>query len=141
MAQEKESNMETAEAVDSAKDLYQEYFLELKEQWNKEWSDELEGRDSNVSEEERAETLASHYAKDAKEGGNSNQVVFYLEKTDLGEKEKWEILAQNFEARADFVYQKADDARNKKEKVKFKARVNIYKNQAQTLRRGIEALK
>ena len=131
MADEIEQNSEAEDAVGEAGNLYREYALLAKENDREQvWQDEL----SKAS----AEDLANFYAN---EGGDPTQVVFYLENADLKDEEKWEILAQSFEARTEFTHQQADEAKDKKEKEKLKARVNTYKDQAQTLRRGLEALK
>lgn len=132
MADEIKQNPEAEDAAGEARNLYNEYALSVKETWKQAWKDEL------LKTETDAESLANFYAN---EGGDLNQVIYYLENTDLGEKEKWEILAESFEVRVEFTHQQADDATDKKEKEKLKARVNNYKTQAQTLRRGIEALK
>lgn len=132
MADEIKQNPEAEDAAGEARNLYSEYTLSVKETWKQAWKDEL------LKTETDAESLANFYAN---EGGDPNQVVYYLENTDLGEEEKWSILAQSFKTRAEFTYQRADDAKVKKEKEKLKARVNNYKAQAQTLRRGLDTLK
>jgi len=129
MAYEIEKNSEAEDPVEGARNIYREYALSSKETWKQEWKDKFS--------EASAEDLANFYAS---EGGDSNQVVFYLEAAKLDEREKWAILAQNFEARADFAYQKADEAGDKKEIERLKTRVNVYKEQAQALRRGTETL-
>ena len=130
MTDEIEQNPEAEDPVESARNIYNEYALSAEKTGQQDWQDRLQEAD--------AESLANFYAQ---EGGDPNQVVFYLEKTGFGEKEKWEILAQNFKSRADFAYERLDDAEDEKEIEKFKAGVDIYKKQAQTLRRGLEALK
>lgn len=132
MADEIEQNPEAEDAVGEARNLYNEYAFSVKETWKQVWKDEL------LESETDAEGLANFYAN---EGGDPNQVVYYLENTNLEEKEKWKILAQSFIVRAEFTYEKADDATNKKEAKKLKARVDFYKAQAQTLRRGHDTLK
>lgn len=131
MADEIKQNPEAEDAAGEARNLYSEYALSAQENDRQQtWRDKLA--------EANAEDLANFYAQ---EGGDSNQVVFYIEETGLKEIEKWKILAKNFEARADFTYEHLDEAKDKKEREKLKARVNNYKAQAQTLRRGLDTLK
>lgn len=151
MSNEIEKNPETKDPSEVAGDLYQEYVLKVKEEWKQEWADELEeqGRKSTA---QKAQNLAYFYAR---EGGDPHQVVFYLEKTNLPEDKKWETLAENFEARANYAFANIDDKREKmartkgrrtdlnvkalsKEIVFLEERIKYYRQNAKLLRQGAE---
>jgi hypothetical protein len=159
MVQETEQNPEMIGPIGEARAVYQEYV----DFWQKnpspgsqEWQKKLTVITKMHGEENQAKT-AEDLARFNVECGCSYPAVFFLELTDLGEKEKWQMLAQSIEREAQKSTQLAERHRKETtfvglggkemifetdEKIvqSHKAKASELRPRAEVLRKGIDAL-
>lgn len=159
MTEEIEQNPEMSDPVEEAKAVYQEYV----DFWQKdpspgsqEWQKRLVVITKMHGPENQAKT-AEDLARFNVECGCSYPAVFFIELTDLGEKEKWQMLAQSIEKEAKKSTQLAERHRKETafigpggkemifetdEKIvqSHKAKASELRPRAEVLRKGIDAL-